>query len=78
MKTKLEIAKQIIKENYHTANCGIFDCRGWAGDTMSVLYDDGGLRIDICYNYSYFEIFGLSYNDFAELKRFYDTLSDEE
>lgn len=78
MKTKLEIAKQIIKENYYVASCGIFDCRGWGGDTMDALYDDGELRIDICYYYSYFEVFGLSHNDFAELERFYNTLSEEE
>lgn len=77
MKTKLEIAKQIIKENYNVASCGIFDCRGWAGDTMYALYDDGELRIDICYYWSYFEVFGLSHNDFAELERFYNTLSEE-
>ena len=78
MKTKLEIAKQIIKENYRRGDCGIFDCRGWTGDAMDALYDDGELRIDICYYYSYFEVFGLSHNDFVELKRFYDMLSEEE
>lgn len=77
MKTKLEIAKQIIKENYHAANCGIFDCRGWAGDAMNVLYDDGELRIDICYGWAYFEVFGLLHNDFEELKRFYNALEME-
>ena len=45
---------------------------------MDALYDDGELRIDICYYYSYFEVFGLSHNDFVELKRFYDMLSEEE
>lgn len=71
MKTKLETAKRVIEENYKNADCGIFDCRNWTGDPMVTVYDETGLTIDICYNYSYFEVFGLSNEDFAELKEFY-------
>lgn len=80
MKTKLEIAKQIVKENCHAACHGMYNCRGTAEDTMNTLYDDGELRIDICYGWSYFEVFGLSPNDFAELERFYasDECEDED
>ena len=73
-KTKLEIAKKIIVEHYHEADCGLFDCRGYVADPMNTIYDDGELTIDICYSWAYFEVFGLSDNDFAELKKFYDTL----
>ena len=78
MKTKLEIAKQIIKEHYHAAECGIFDCRGWSADPMDTLYDDGELKIDICYDWEYFEVFGLSNSDFTELARFYHALGENE
>lgn len=71
---KLEKAKQIIKENFDNAHCGIFDNRNWVGDTMTELYDDGELKIDICYLYSYFEVFGLTDSEFRRLEDFYDSL----
>jgi hypothetical protein len=43
---------------------------------MSNIYDDGELVIDICYGYEYFEVFGLSENDFADLVSFYRSLVD--
>lgn len=75
MKTNLEIAKRVIEENYKKADCGIFNCRNWTGDPMVTVYDEAGLTIDICYYYSYFEVFGLSDEDFAELKNFYNSFS---
>lgn len=72
---KLEIAKKIIKENYHHGDCGIFDVRGWAGDKMDTLYSNEGLQIDICYHYSYFEVFGLTEGEFSQLENFYYSLS---
>lgn len=74
MKDKLEIAKSVIKENYKDADCGIFDCRNLVGDSMSTIYDEDGLQIDICYRYSYFEVFGLTDNEFAELEKYYEDL----
>jgi len=71
---KLDIAKRIIKENFCDADCGIFNCRNNAGDHMTNIYNDGELLIDVCYHWSYFEVFGLSDADFIELERFYDIL----
>jgi len=70
--TKLELAKQIIKENKSRADCGIFNTVNIVGDPMSSLYDDGELQVDICEYYGYFEVFGLSEEEFAELEKFYD------
>lgn len=78
MKTNLETAKRVIEEHFKEANCGIFDCRNWVGDPMVTVYDDAGLTIDICYDWAYFEVFGLSDEDFAELKRFYNSLKFRE
>jgi uncharacterized sporulation protein YeaH/YhbH (DUF444 family) len=75
--TKLEIAKEIIKENYNAGDCGIYDCRNIVGDPMINIYDDTELIIDICYSYSYFEVFGLSEKEFAELKEFYNRLDED-
>lgn len=67
----LEKAKQIIKENIKDAFCGIFDSRNMAGDSMETLYDDNNLIIDICYDYEYYEVFGLTEEEFIELKEYY-------
>lgn len=77
MNNKLEIAKKIIKENYKNANCGIFDCRNLIGDSMTTIYDEDGLQIDICYHWSYFEVFGLTDNEFTELESYYEELANE-
>ena len=70
---KLEIAKQIIKENIDDARFGIFGTLNNAGDKMDTLYDEDGLKIDICYGYEYFEVFGLSDNEFADLAEYYSS-----
>jgi len=45
---------------------------------MTTIYQDDELTVDICYHYSYFEVFGLSKDDFNELKNLYYTLNSEE
>lgn len=77
MSDKLEIAKNVIKENYAYAECGIFDCRNLVGDSMSTIYDEDGLQIEICYDYCYFEVFGLTDKEFEELEKYYDDLENE-
>ena len=76
--SNLEKAKKIIKENYKSADCGIFDNRNMVGDRMTTIYIDNGLTIDICYGHSYFEVFGLSDTDFEELRKYYYSLEEEE
>lgn len=68
---KLNEAKRIIKKYYDKAECGIFDCRNFAGDSMNTIYQKDGLIIDICYYWAYFEVFGLTPAEFEELKNFY-------
>lgn len=75
---KLDIAKKIIKENYNDADCGIFNTRNIVGDSMTTICKYYDLIIDICYDYSYFEVFGLSDDEFNELEKFYNTLDKEE
>ena len=72
--SNLEKAKEIIKENISDADCGIFDSRNIVGDPMTTIYYGDGLRIDICYYWSYFEVFGLSTDEFGELVDYYDKL----
>lgn len=72
--TKLERAKNIIKDNIEDASCGLFDCGNLVGDEMVRLNDDADLIVNICYDYEYFEVFGLSDSEFYELEEYYDEL----
>lgn len=75
--TKLKRAKEVIKENFSDARCGIFDCPslcGWEGQMC--LYKESGLEILINYHYEYFEVFGLSKEEFAELEAFYENMME--
>ena len=72
--TKLERAKEVIKQNYEDADCGIFFTRNLIGDPMETIYEDKEITIDICYSYSYFEVFGLNDEEEMELAKYYDSL----
>ena len=71
---RLELAKAVIAKHYKDAPCGIFPCRGYIRDDMTVLFDSCGLRIEICYYWAYFEVFGLTDEAFKELAQYYDAL----
>lgn len=72
--SNLEKAKEVIKEHYNSADCGIFNTRNIVGDPMETIYNDNGLTIDICYWYAYYEVFGLSGEEFEELADYYREL----
>lgn len=71
---KLATAKKIIKDNFEEGRFGLFNTRNLVGDPMTIIFDREGLRIEICYYYEYFEVFGLSKEDFEELKEYYKKL----
>ena len=71
--SNLEKAKEIIKTHYSAADYGIFNSRNIVGDVMTTIYEGEGLTIDICYYWSYFEVFGLSDAEFEELERYYNS-----
>ena len=68
---RLEKAKMVVKDNYNEASCGIFNTRNLVNDPMESLYRDSDVAIDICRPYEYFEVFGLSDEEFSELEKFY-------
>lgn len=72
--TTLEKAKEIIKDNIQDAKYGIFDNRNLVGDPMTCIYHKDGLRVNICYGYKYFEVFGLSDEEFKTLEKYYEGL----
>jgi len=71
---KLATAKKIIKDNFEEGRFGLFNTRNLVGDPMTIIFDREGLRIEICYYYEYFEVFGLSKEEFEELKEYYKKL----
>ena len=73
--SKLEIAKDIIHKNLNEGDCGIFNTVNLAGDTMTTIYNEDGLTIDICYEWRYFEVFGLNDEEFEKLKEYYNGLT---
>ena len=77
MMSNLEKAKEIVKENFDVAWSGLFNTRNVVGDAMTNIYDENGLIVDICYEYMYFEVFGLSDDEFAELLKYYNSLKEE-
>lgn len=66
--------KELIKKNYKDADCGLYNTRNTTGDTMHLLYKNGDIRLEICYYWEYFEVFGLSEEEFKLLENFYESL----
>lgn len=65
MTKAVEKVKEIIKNNI---------CRNIVGDQMETIYDEAGVRIEICRDWGYFEVFGLTDEEFAEVESFYGDL----
>lgn len=70
----VEKVKEVIENNIEDALYGIFDCCNIVGDPMETIYDEDGVRIDLCRNWGYFEVFGLTNEEFAEVESFYGDL----
>lgn len=71
---KLDKIKKVIKENYNSADCGLFFTRNLANDYMTTIYEEDEIIIDICYDWRYFEIFGLNGEEEAEIMKYYYVL----
>lgn len=74
MSKRLDKAKKVIRDNFSSAQCGLFDCRNVVGDHMVTVYEDDDIQIDICYHWEYFEVFGLTDAEFDELSKYYASL----
>ena len=75
MTNTVEKVKEVIENNIGDALCGIFDCRNFVGDPMETIYDEMGVRIEICRNWGYFEVFGLTDEEFSEVESFYNLIA---
>lgn len=70
--SRLEKTKKIIESRIQDARFGIFNSRNIVGDIMSTIYEDDEITIDICYHWCYFEVFGLSDDEFKSLEAYAD------
>lgn len=70
--------KEIIKEWFEYGNCGLFNSRNLVGDSMSTLFKGEYFTLDICYRYSYFEVFGTTQEEYTELLKYYDDLGNQD
>ena len=49
-----------------------FNSRNIIGDPMENIYYKDRIAVDYCYGYDYFEVFGLSNEEFSSLKEYFD------
>lgn len=73
--SRMNKVKNVIRNRYSDATCGLFFTSNWIGDPMSTLWEGDGVTIDICYKYEYFEVFGLTEEEKELLAAFYNSLN---
>lgn len=69
MTERVQRLVDFFKKNKHfIPGCGIFNCRGTFRDSMHTIYDEpaDGVIVDMCYDYDYIEIIGLTDEEFQE------------
>lgn len=66
--------KKIIKANITDAMLGIFFNRNSVGDVTSTIYKNGEVQVDICHEWDYFEVFGLTEEEQEEIDNYYQKL----
>ena len=71
---KLNKAKDVIDLYISQAQCGIFNTPNIVGDHITRIYNEDGLEILICYYWEYFEVFGLTTEEFSQLNDYYKDL----
>ena len=75
---EFELIKELIKKHFEDADAGLFNTRNIAGDRMATIFTGKYFTLDICYFYSYYEVFGTTEQEFKELKEYYDRLTNGE
>lgn len=78
MKTRedeIKNLKKIIKLFYNPACKGrLYNLRNVVGDEMTNLYKSKNMQLDICFDFEYFEVFGLTDEEFKDLQNYYSSL----
>lgn len=76
-KEELAEVKSVISRNIGDANKGIFFTGNTEDDETETLFNGEFFMVDICYDWSYFEVFGCGEDERAELKEFYSVVRSE-
>lgn len=77
-KEEFQKVKELIKKYYKYSKYGIYNTRNIVGDPMKTLYIGKYFKLEICYEYGYFEIFGTTNEEFEELEGYYASLRNGE
>lgn len=74
MTDSLQIAMNVIYKYINFGDCGLYDNHNCVGDAMRTIYEDDNITIMLCERHNYFEVFGLTDEDFDKLHDFYNDL----
>ena len=77
-KQELNKVKEYINIFFKQGDCGLFNTRNIVGDSMVPIFKGEYFQLDLCYNWSYFEVFGTIKEEWEELKKFYNLLEELE
>lgn len=72
--TLLEEIKAVLLANIADALFGICNEHRSIGDDTYRLFERGGVIVNICHTYEYFEVLGLSDDAFDEIEEYYDAI----
>lgn len=64
--------KELIIERYEYADCGLYNVQNMVGDIMTTLFKGQYFKLDICYGWNYYEVFGTTNEEFEELMYIYN------
>ena len=63
---KIDKLKKFLNEEFKE-KIQAFNSRNLVGDQIYTIYDEDGITVDMCYEWSYIEIFGLTQQQFEDL-----------
>ena len=75
---RVQEAFEAIKSEVTSDNCQFFNSRNTVGDEMETIYEKDGITIDICYDWGYFEVFGMTNEEFIDFKRLFGINNPEQ
>ena len=75
---EISYVKKLIRKFIKHADSGIYFCRNIVNDKTETLFVGKYIRLDICYDYHYYEVFGLTEDEEERIGAYYYSLFKEE
>ena len=63
---KIDKLKKFLNEEFKEKILA-YNSRNLVGDRIYTIYDEDGITVDMCYEWNYIEIFGLTQQQFKDL-----------